>query len=172
MPTKSGQSSIYIRDALIGDAEIIADFNCRMALESENRHLDPAIVLTGVRKGIEQRDICRFFVAEYKGQIVGQAMVTYEWSDWRCSMFWWIQSVYIHHLARRQGIFKTIYSHIVTLARQSQGVCGLRLYVEKDNSKAIATYERLGMKPSGHILYETVWSDGENTPSRDSASVF
>jgi ribosomal protein S18 acetylase RimI-like enzyme len=32
------------------------------------------------------------------------------------------------------------------------------LYVEHHNETALATYERLGMRPSGHLLYEIDWS--------------
>lgn len=149
---------VHVRDARPEDAEVIADFNTRMAEETEHRRLDPATILAGVREGLNRPSMCRFFVAELDGRIVGQAMVTYEWSDWRCGVFWWIQSVYVHPDARKCGVFRAIYAHLSAMAHEDPSVCGLRLYVEKDNHRAMATYERLGMKTSGHVVFEEDWS--------------
>jgi len=59
---------------------------------------------------------------------------------------------------RRHGVFRRLYEHIAAIARQEPEVCGLRLYVERDNRRAIKAYERLGMRPSGHVVYEIDWS--------------
>jgi ribosomal protein S18 acetylase RimI-like enzyme len=78
-------------------------------------------------------------------------------------MFWWIQSVYVHPDHRRRGIFRALHEHVAAAARAEPDVCGLRLYVERDNAPALATYERLGMKPSGHLLYEIDFSKERTT---------
>ena len=70
--------------------------------------------------------------------------VTKEWSDWRCSCIWWIQSVYVSPGHRRKGMFSLLYSHVKSTALAAQA-CGLRLYADDQNSKAHATYEELGM---------------------------
>lgn len=149
---------VRIRPATLADAGIIAEFNRRMALETENRHLDPETSLRGAGHGLQQTDQCRYFMVEASDQIIAQAMITYEWSDWRDGMFWWIQSVYVHPDFRRAGIFRRLYDHIAALAQRTPGVCGLRLYVEQHNRDAIETYERLGMQPSGHVVYEQDFS--------------
>ena len=81
-------------------------------------------------------------------------MITYEWSDWRNGTFWWIQSVYVTQEGRGKGVFKSLYEYILSLARSRTDVCGLRLYVEENNTRARQTYERLGMKESHYRMYE------------------
>jgi GNAT superfamily N-acetyltransferase len=103
-------------------------------------------------------ELGRYFVAESAGSIVGQAMITYEWSDWRSGMFWWLQSVYVAAEFRRRGIFRALYEHIAAQARATASVCGLRLYVENANRAALETYSQLGLQPSGHLVYELDWS--------------
>ena len=87
---------IRIRDASPEDAAVLADFNGRMAEETEGRALDPAIITAGVAALLEDNNKGRYWVAEYNSRVVGQIMVTYEWSDWRNGNLWWIQSVYVH----------------------------------------------------------------------------
>jgi len=87
--------------------------------------------------------------------VVGQAMYTYEWSDWRNGTFWWLQSVYVAPVARRTGVFREIYGFIERLAKTEPGVCGLRLYVELDNERAQQTYRRCGMVDAGYLVMET-----------------
>jgi ribosomal protein S18 acetylase RimI-like enzyme len=89
---------------------------------------------------------------------VGQLMLTYEWSDWRAKMFWWVQSVYVHPEFRGRGVFSRLYQHVESLARQDPGVCGIRLYVHHANHRAMAAYEKLGMTPADYRVYEADWS--------------
>jgi GNAT superfamily N-acetyltransferase len=154
--------SISVRDATPHDAAVIADFNVRLAWESEGKQLDPAVVDRGVRLALIKPEMCRYFLAEADGRIVGQTMITYEWSDWRAGVCWWIQSVYVVAEARRQGVFRALFEHIRQLAQESTEVCGLRLYVEQHNATALDTYRRLGMVATGHLLYELDWSGDQN----------
>ena len=110
---------------------------------------------------LADRDKCRYWVAETDGRIVGQIMVTYEWSDWRNGMLWWIQSVYVHPDFRRAGVFSKLYQHVQSLARADAQVVGLRLYVEKDNERAKAIYNRLGMTMTNYQVMQTLF---EKTP--------
>jgi ribosomal protein S18 acetylase RimI-like enzyme len=98
-------------------------------------------------------------VAEIDGEIVGQIGVTYEWSDWRNGTLWWIQSVYIDPQQRRKGVYSALYDHVESLARTDVGVIGLRLYVEKDNERAQATYEKLGMKMTSYQVMQTLFDN-------------
>ena len=148
-----------IRQAKTSDAGVIADFNARMARETERRRLKSNTVLAGVRNLLKDPAKGQYFVAEIeqngKRCIAGQLLITYEWSDWRNGNFWWIQSVYVPKEFRGQGVFGALFQHVNGLARARKDVCGLRLYVEAENATAQRTYERLGMKPTHYKMFET-----------------
>ena len=147
--------TINVRDAIAQDVAEIAAFNCAMALETENKVLDPAIVGPGVTRLVADAGLGRYFVAvDDTGARLGTLAITTEWSDWRNGLFWWIQSVYVLPQARRSGVFSALYSHIESLARGEPDVCGIRLYVERDNERAQRTYTRLGMHETEYRLYE------------------
>jgi ribosomal protein S18 acetylase RimI-like enzyme len=149
--------SIEIRPARPEDAGVIAAYNSAMALETEHKHLDPATLLAGVERAIAQPEGARYFLADVDGRVAGQLMITFEWSDWRNGMFWWIQSVYVPPEFRSRGIFKQLYQHVEELARQASA-CGLRLYVERENVRAQEVYRRLGMADAGYAVFEKDWS--------------
>jgi GNAT superfamily N-acetyltransferase len=146
--------SIIVRAASPADIDILAAGNIAMALEAEHKRLDPDIVQRGVRAVFDDPGLGRYFVAEVEANVVGQAMFTYEWSDWRNGVFWWLQSVYVSPVARRIGVFRALYSHIEHLAKADPKVCGLRLYVERDNDRAQKTYRSCGMVEAGYLVME------------------
>ena len=68
-----------IRRATPDDAEIIAEYNARLAFETENRTLDREVLLPGVRTALGDKKIARYYVAvDENEEIIGQTMVTYE----------------------------------------------------------------------------------------------
>ncbi len=146
--------TVTVRPAQSTDTPIIAKLNCRLASESENRHLDQDRVATGVAALFESTERGQYFVAEVDGAVVGQLLITYEWSDWRNGMFWWIQSVYVAEKHRRSGIFSSLYQTVSRLAKQDLTVCGLRLYVEQDNDGARDTYLSRGMSMTSYEVME------------------
>ncbi|HLH52045.1 MAG TPA: GNAT family N-acetyltransferase [Verrucomicrobiae bacterium] len=95
-----------------------------------------------------------YYVAEVRGQVAGQLMITYEWSDWRNGNIWWIQSVYVNKAFRRQGVFRKLFKHLESLARSRSDVCSLRLYMHRDNSTARGAYEQLGMRQTPYEVFE------------------
>ena len=95
-----------------------------------------------------------YLVAETRAAVIGQLLITYEWSDWRNGTFWWIQSVYVEPSMRRRGIFRTMHDYVLQEAQRRPDVCGIRLYVEKDNAGAHAAYRRLGMLLTAYQVYE------------------
>jgi len=127
---------IIVRLAVETDGPVIAKFNALMALETEHRTLDHAILRSGVEAVLRDPAKGLYYVAEINGTVVGQLMITYEWSDWRNGTFWWIQSVYVTEEYRGKGVFKTLFRFIEQEARKKEDVCGLRLYVEKANERA------------------------------------
>ena len=144
---------IKIRKAIPTDAPIIIDFQKKMAWETEQFALVPGIVTDGVNAVFEIPPLGQYWVAEENGNIVASLLITYEWSDWRNTNVWWFQSVYVLPDYRRTGIFRSMYSVIKNEAA-AQGVAGLRLYVESNNSRAQSTYEALGMKSEHYRMYE------------------
>jgi GNAT superfamily N-acetyltransferase len=150
--------SITVRAAVAADFEFLAHGNAAMALETEHKRLDPAVVDAGVRAALADPAKGRYFIAEHDGQRVGQLMFTYEWSDWRNGMFWWIQSVYVLPTARRSGVFRALFRHVEQLARSDAGVCGIRLYVERENVRAQATYSHCGLEDGGYVVMEADYS--------------
>ena len=150
---------IQIRQAEPNDADTIIAFSKAMALETEGKTLDPMSVGAGVAAGLQDEDRSLYFVAKKNGRVAGQIMVTTEWSDWRNGFFWWIQSVYIAPEFRRQGIFRALHAHVRTLAKSHPDVCGLRLYVHRDNERAMKTYDQLGMARTEYVVCEEDWSE-------------
>lgn len=138
----------------MSDAPILAEFNQRLAWETEHLRLDPEVVHEGVVAVLADTNKGVYFVAEAQGKIVGQLMITYEWSDWRNGNLWWIQSVYVPEPHRGQGVFRALFQHLENLARTHPDVAGLRLYMHADNERARRTYERLGMKHSDYEVFE------------------
>lgn len=143
-----------IRRAESADAASLVDFNQKMALETEGKILDQAVLSPGVRSVFSDPNKGFYVVAEEEGSIVGGLLVTFEWSDWRNKWFWWIQSVYIIPEARSKGIYSQLYEFVKAEAARKADVCGFRLYVERENTHAQKVYEKLGMKNSVYFMYE------------------
>ncbi len=147
---------IALRTARPSDAETLIDFNAAMALETENLTLDRSVLSRGVRAALDDETKGMYFVAEIDGRIVGQLMITHEWSDWRDGDIWWIQSVYTHPDHRGRGVFASLYRHVEKIARE-RGAAGIRLYVETHNAPARATYGKLGMELAPYAIMETIF---------------
>ncbi|MEM1175937.1 MAG: GNAT family N-acetyltransferase [Pseudomonadota bacterium] len=156
--------SITIRRATSDDADIIAAFNQGIARETEDKHLDDHIVGPGVSNLLANEADGRYWVAEIAGNIAGQIMVTYEWSDWRNGRVWWIQSVYVKPEYRRQGVFSALYRHVESLVRDDPTACGIRLYMESSNDNARYAYEKLGMAMTPYRIMEVMFSDEGEKP--------
>jgi ribosomal protein S18 acetylase RimI-like enzyme len=143
-----------VRRATPADAPIVVEFNYRLAQETEARTLDRAVLTAGVAAGLADAGKALYFVAEDQGDIVGQLMLTTEWSDWRNGWIWWIQSVYVRADWRGKGVFRSLYEHVHHAAVADGTVVGLRLYVEHANDVAQQTYQKLGMSRTGYLVLE------------------
>lgn len=172
----SSIASLTIRAASVDDVERLAAWAMAMALETEHKRLDPDTVRAGVRAVLDRPARGRYFIAERVAsanrnsssanvrlnmdadgatrEAVGTLMLTHEWSDWRNGDWWWIQSVYVQPAARRSGVYRALYEHVRALALATPEVCGLRLYVERENANAQRTYESLGMRDAGYAMFE------------------
>ena len=150
---------LTVRDARSEDAAVLVAYNSAMARETEGRTLDPNIIGPGVARLLADASRGRYWVAESGDTVVGQIMVTYEWSDWRNGNLWWIQSVYVHPDWRRRGVFSALYRHVESLAAAEPDVVGLRLYVEESNTRAQRTYAALGMVKPSYLVMEALFGD-------------
>jgi len=134
-----------------------------MALETEALVLDADIVRSGVEALLLDSRKGLYFVAETGGgTIIGQVMVTYEWSDWRNGNFWWLQSVYVEPSHRGLGVFRALYHHVASQAARDQEVCGLRLYMHHANGRARQCYEKLGMRATSYEVLEWLSRDARS----------
>ena len=147
-------TNIKTRQAGAADIETIASFQCRLAAESENLTLDPGTVRKGVQAVVDDPNRGRYWLAEVDGQCVACLMILHEWSDWHNAAVWWIHSLYVLPEFRRRGVLKALYGRLRSLVEADPSLRGLRLYVEKDNRTAMATYEALGMDGRHYKLYE------------------
>ena len=143
-----------IRRATIADLDCVVEFNRAIALETEQIELLPDVIRAGVAAILENPDNGFYTLAEIDGDVVGSLMITTEWSDWRNGMFWWVQSVYVKPGFRRRGLYRAMYDYVRRLASQDGNVCGFRLYVERENRTAQATYEALGMHETPYRMFE------------------
>lgn len=150
----AAERPVRVRMATSGDAEAIVTFNRAMARETEDRELALERVAPGVEAVFENPGIGFYVVAESDGEAVGGLLVTYEWSDWRNAAFWWIQSVFVRPEFRRRGLYARLYEFVRERARADGGVCGFRLYVERENQVAQKAYESLGMAQTIYLMYE------------------
>ena len=148
---------ITIRPAASPDLATLVDFNRAMAAESEDKGLEAQTLQAGIQHLLDHPAEGFYLVAQADTRdacVVGALMVTYEWSDWRNGRFWWIQSVYVHPEHRRTGVYSALHAAVRNRATQDPQACGIRLYVEKENAGAQATYHSLGMRETDYRLYE------------------
>jgi len=157
MPT-SALDRLIVRPARMEDVDMLVTFSAAMALETEGRRLDMDRLRRGTQRVFDSPTRGFYVVAELPQEsspgVIGQLLVTYEWSDWRDATFWWIQSLYVHPDWRRRGVYRRMHEYIRQQARSRSDVCGLRLYVEAGNTGAQAAYRQTGLFPSSYRIIE------------------
>ena len=145
--------NIIIREACESDLSSLVEYNLALAKETENLDLNKDTLRLGIQNSFALQG-CHYFVAETEGNVVGQTMITSEWSDWRNGTIWWMQSVYVHPSYRKQGVFYKIFKHIETIAKKKSTIQSLRLYVMQNNQAGLKTYQSVGMNNTGYLVYE------------------
>ncbi len=153
----SVQQPVSVRPAAAGDRDRLVEWNAAMALETEHRNLSRQVLEQGVSAVLADSDKGFYLIAERDGQPVGGLLVTYEWSDWRNTRMWWLQSVYVEPDARGKGVFGALFDSVRDMARADKAG-SLRLYVERDNHLAQKVYEARRMRPSEYLMYELALS--------------
>ena len=148
------QTELLVRDATRADIAFLVDSNAAMALETERKILDRAVLESGVTAVFVQPQLGFYLVGQRGTLSVGCLLVTREWSDWRNGDWWWLQSVYVMPEARRSGVFRALHADVERRARAAVSVVGIRLYVEQGNRAAQATYAMLGLHETRYRLLE------------------
>ena len=145
---------MIVRDARPDDVDTLMGFQLAMAAETEDKGLDPARLQRGIDYLLTHPAEGFYLMADLEGIAAGSLMVTFEWSDWRNASFWWIQSVYVSPHFRQRGVYRRLHQFVRDRAREKGGVCGFRLYVERENADAQRVYEALGMSHTEYLMYE------------------
>ncbi len=151
------QSDFHIRLAEPRDLESLVTFNLALARETEGRQLDRTLLQAGVESLLADASKGFYVVMEHRpsGQTIGQMLITFEWSDWRNAVFWWLQSVYVQKEWRRRGVFKQLYDYVLREGKRQGNVAGIRLYVEQDNTVAQGVYKQAGLSTAPYKMFET-----------------
>jgi hypothetical protein len=148
-----------VRHATRDDIPILVEFQQRLARETENFELDKATVTKGMLATFDDPSKGKYFIAEYNGDRVGCHSITFEWSDWRNGMVWWLQSVYVIESHRKYGIFKSMFQNLQRMMDEDESIRGLRLYVDKTNLKAQQVYQAMGMNGEHYSVFEKMKQD-------------
>lgn len=151
------QSDFHIRLAEPRDLESLVTYNMALASETEDRQLERSLLQSGVESILADSTKGFYVVMEHRptGEMIGQLLITFEWSDWRNAVFWWLQSVYVHKDWRRKGVFKTLYDYVLAEGKRRGNVAGIRLYVEQDNAVAQEVYTQAGLSTAPYKVFET-----------------
>ncbi len=145
---------ISIRKGNKKDIPTIIAWNKKMAMETEEKILNQKISTQGVKNFFNKPSLGFYLIAEIGKVSAGQLMITYEWSDWRNGLFLWIQSVYVEPKFRNKKVFSHLYKFVERDAKKRKDVCGIRLYVEKENLRAQKVYKKMGMNLSHYKMFE------------------
>ena len=167
----SKNGNVQIRRATVADIDTISMFNAALAMETEARMLDAPLLRSGVETIVQDASKGWYAVAESLSapslsKVVGQILITYEWSDWRNGHFWWLQSLYVDQAFRQQGVFRQLYEYVCKQAQANpEKVCGFRLYVERENLQAHQAYAHIGFQETPYQMHELEFSEKRLPPS-------
>lgn len=145
--------------ATLKHLEVIVQYQCALALETESLKLNRDTVTRGVQSLIENQAMGHYLLIEYDQKIVGTTMILKEWSDWRAQEVWWIHSLYIQPDCRGKRLYSALYEDLQLKAKNEPKCAGIRLYVDRSNSHAIQVYQKLGMNDQHYTLFEWLKSD-------------
>lgn len=144
----------HITVAQLEDCEDIVDAQIRLALESENLQLERKVVTQGVSHILENSTQGFYLVCKEENEFLGCGLVLFEWSDWRNGLVLWLHSVYVVPEARKSGVFRMLWNHLVQKIQIDEKMKGIRLYVDSQNFMAKNVYHRMGMETGHYEIFE------------------
>lgn len=125
--------AVQVRRAALEDIEFLISCALKIASETEGKTLDVELVRPGITHCIEDTSLGRYYVACKGSELLGTTMITFEMSVAEGGQIHWIQSVYVVAEARKQGVFRAIFEHVIEEAKKDSFVKGVRLYVDTEN---------------------------------------
>ena len=141
-----------VRNANITDLKSLVEFIVAEASEAEGVHKASDKILNGIKAGLEKPSIARYWILENQNQDpVGNVSVVKEWSDWNCAYYWWIQSMYLLPNHRGKGLMNELLQEVKQAARTENAI-ELRLYVHRNNMRAIKAYQKAGFCDSDYNM--------------------
>jgi len=133
---------MIVRKAVLKDLPVLFEFTSEEAREAEGGAAAFDNLEAGIRKALEDDSKALYWVLlDDSGTAIGSISALKEWSDWKAGYYWWIQSVYIVPAHRGKGCFDLLLSAVVE-EMENRGGLELRLYVHKDNRRAIGAYRK------------------------------
>lgn len=132
-----------------------------MALETENKTLDPEIIKKSLNVLINNKQFGYYAVAleenntdvaSYKGM----NQMTYEYNILSNKISFWLQSVMVKKEHRKKGVFKSLvkFSEELVIKDKENNKSVLKLYVDGDNKNAQKVYFNLGFTTINELFYE------------------
>jgi GNAT superfamily N-acetyltransferase len=141
------------RKAGMDDLEILTAFTLKEAQEAEGIKLREEIVRNGIEECLSSPDIATYWVLlSEPDKVIGSASLIRERSDWHGGDYGWVQSMYILPEFRGKNLMKLLLSAIEKQANVEK-LHDLRLYVHKDNSRAIKAYRKNGFKNTPYKIF-------------------
>lgn len=133
-----------VRRAKLSELEKLVEFTLREANEAEGISKNRERVRKGIRTALEDESVAVYWVIQdCRDELIGNVSVVKEWSNWNAGYYWWIQSMYIRPEHRGRGLMKELIQTVRTAARRGKAL-DLRLYVHKNNERAIKAYIKSG----------------------------
>ena len=106
-------------------------------------------------KILSDKNLGKFvFVETLSGEVIAFLFVTYEWSDWRDGIFFWLQAIEI--LEGHEEAVQTLKNMLETYASTELGFkwCGLRLCNQKTKSKHFEpAVKAFGLEQSHYYIF-------------------
>ena len=107
-------SPLSIREAVPGDLPAVVEFNRLLALETEAKILDNAVLARGVARA--SPSLSEFATGSQPSRAnhcpPGKPQSRGSGATGANGWIWWLQSVYVAQPFRRQGVFRRLYQHI------------------------------------------------------------
>lgn len=142
----------HVRPATTDDLDALTSFTLQEAVEAEGRTLDEATVRAAIGAALEDpRGKATYLIAEDDGGPLGHVSLFFEWSDWRCVPYVWVQSMFVAPAHRRTGVMPLLLAAVDELAAK-EGAPEVRIYVHTTNARALKAWQREGFEDASYWM--------------------